>query len=209
MEAEGAPRQTSNPELCLDFTDTVDWRTSDHAEDKLTSYADLLGWSLKKGLLSKEEEQKLLSVPKKKAVLAKQVMVDAYELREAIYRIFSAVAHERKADQKDLEVLNGHLAKSLGKLKLTSTGTEYSWAWQDTESADMMLWPIARSAADLLTSDDLTRVRECANEEQGCGSLFLDCSKNQSRRWCSMKDCGNRAKLRTYYERHKQDARTS
>jgi predicted RNA-binding Zn ribbon-like protein len=65
-----------------------------------------------------------------------------------------------------------------------------------------MLYPIANSAAMLLTSEDLGRVRECANEEEGCGSLFLDCSKSQSRRWCSMESCGNRAKFKTYYDRH-------
>lgn len=190
-------------ELCLDFTDTVDWRTSDHAEDKLTSYPDLLRWSQEKGLLSREEERRLSSLFEDREAVAKKVMTDAYRLREAIYRIFSAVAHQRKANQSDLEVLNGHLAKSLGKLELRGEGTEYDWAWRDSESADMMLWPIARSAAGLLTSDDLTRVRECANEEEGCGSLFLDFSKSQTKRWCSMDSCGNRMKAKAYYERHK------
>lgn len=202
MQAEDRGASGADTELCLDFTDTVDWRTSDHSEDKLTSYLDLLGWSVKKGLLSRDEEHRLSSLLENKVAVAKTVMADAYQLREAIYRIFSAVAHERSADQKDLEVLNGHLAKSLGKLGLRSKGAEYTWAWRDTESADMMLWPIARSAAELLTSDDLARVRECANEEEGCGSLFLDSSKSQTRRWCSMDSCGNRMKFRKYYARH-------
>lgn len=209
MQAEDSGATGADPELCLDFTDTVDWRTSDHAEDKLASYADLLGWSVRKGLLNKEEEQRLSSQLENKDAVAKKVMADAYQLREAIYRIFSAVAHGRSADQKDLEVLNGHLANSLGKLGLRGRGTEYTWAWRDTGSADKMLWPIARSAADLLTSDDLARVRECANEEEGCGSLFLDCSKSQTRRWCSMESCGNRMKFRTYYARHGKPKRAA
>lgn len=192
----------SHPELCLDFTDTVDWRNSNRAEDQLRSYADLLSWSLKMHLLNKQEERRLRSLPENKEGVAGKVMQDAYHLREAIYRIFSAVAHERRADQKDIEVLNEHLAKSLGKLKLRSAGAQYAWAWRDTKSADMMLWPIARSAADLLTSNDLTRVRECANEEEGCGSLFLDCSKSQTKKWCSMESCGNRMKFKRYYATH-------
>lgn len=207
METEEAPRQTSDLDLCLDFTDTVDWRTSNHAEDKLTNYAKLLEWSKERGLLSREEERRLGSRVENRETLTKNVMADAYQLREAIYRIFSAVAHERKADPKDIEVLNEHLAKSLGKLKVRSEGTGFTWAWRDKESPDMMLWPIARSAADLLTSGNLVRVRECANEEEGCGSLFVDTSKNQSRRWCSMKSCGNRAKFRRYYQAHKQTTR--
>ncbi len=202
METEGAPRQTSNPELCLDFTDTVDWRTSDHPGETLTSYADLLSWSLKERLLTKEEWVKLGLRTGNEEALTKKVMADAHRLREAIYRIFSAVAHERRANRKDIDFLNGRLAKSLGKLELRDSGAEFKWAWRDTESADMMLWPIARSAADLLTSDDLARVRECANEEEGCGSLFLDFSKSQTKKWCSMESCGNRMKLRRYYDVH-------
>jgi predicted RNA-binding Zn ribbon-like protein len=202
MEATRAPRQTISLELCLDFADTVDWRTSNHAEDKLTSYIDLLAWSQEKGILSQGEGQSLGLLAEDNKPLARSAMTDAYELREAIYRVFSAIAHRRKADPKDIKVLNEHLARSLGKLEVRAGGTGYNWAWKDTGSADMMLWPIARSAAELLTSDDLRRVRECANEEEGCGSLFLDCSKNQTRRWCSMKSCGNRAKFRTYYRTH-------
>ncbi len=204
MQALGGPGQTRNLELCLDFTDTVDWRTSNHAKDQLISYADLLVWSLEKGLLNKEDERRLRSLSESGEALARIVMEDAHQLREAIYRIFSAAAHERRADQRDIEVLNEHLAKSLRKLKLRSTGTDYAWAWRDIESADMMLWPIACSAADLLTSEDLARVRECANEEQGCGSLFLDCSKSQSRKWCSMESCGNRMKFKRYYDAHQR-----
>ncbi len=204
MQAAEGPRQINNLELCLDFTDTVDWRTSDHSEDKLARYADLVAWSMKNGLLNKEEEQRLTSFQENKGALARDVLKDAYQLRESIYRIFSAVAHKRRADQNEIEVLNRHLAKSLGKLELRSTGRDYTWAWRDAESADMMLWPIARSAADLLTSEDLARVRECANEEQGCGSLFLDCSKSQTRRWCSMESCGNRMKFKRYYDSHQR-----
>lgn len=204
MQAAGRARQTSDLELCLDFTDTVDWRTSEHAEDKLASYADLLAWSQKKGLLNKEGGQRLGSLLGNKETVAGDVMKDAYQLRESIYRIFSAAAHGRRASGDDIEILNRHLTKSLGKLELRSIGTDYAWAWRDTESADMMLWPIARSAADLLTSDDLARVRECANEEQGCGSLFLDCSKSQTRRWCSMESCGNRMKFKRYYDTHQR-----
>ena len=67
-----------------------------------------------------------------------------------------------------------------------------------------MLWPVARSAADLLTSDDLGRVRECAGER--CNWLFIDRSKNHSRRWCDMQDCGNVAKVRRYRSRKQADA---
>jgi predicted RNA-binding Zn ribbon-like protein len=168
----------------------------------LPKYEDLLGWSRRKGLLQKEESARLSSLTKSKAGLEERTVKDAIELREAIYRIFSAVAHGKQADEADIDVLNKHLVRSLQRAKVKASGNGYSWGWQSVEAPDMMLWPIARSAADLLTSDELTRVRECANEDEGCGSLFLDCSKSHTRKWCSMESCGNRMKFKTYYNRH-------
>jgi predicted RNA-binding Zn ribbon-like protein len=66
---------------------------------------------------------------------------------------------------------------------------------------DQMLWPVARSAAELLTSERAGRVRECASET--CSWLFLDGSRNGRRKWCDMASCGNRAKARRYYARHR------
>jgi predicted RNA-binding Zn ribbon-like protein len=188
----------SDLELCLDFTDTVDWRTSSHAGDQLRTYSDLLDWSKRKGVLGGRQVEAL----RKRGANEGPVMADARRLREAIYRTFSAVAHEKRASPSDIGVLNEYLAKGLARAKIGETDQAYGWEWRDDASLDMMLFPIASSAAMLLTSEDLSRVRECANEEEGCGSLFLDCSKSQSRRWCSMKSCGNRVKSKTFYDRH-------
>jgi predicted RNA-binding Zn ribbon-like protein len=199
------PETGENPELCLDFTDTVNWRTSDHASDGIEDYGRLLQWSRMKGLIEPSNVQRLSELVKGDAKLRKQVMNDARRLREAIYRVFSASAHMKKADQSDIDVLNGYVQKGLSKMRLQNMDGGYKWTWPEwpeDESAEMMLYPIALSAADLLTSEDLARVKECANEGQGCGSLFLDCSKNQTRKWCSMDPCGNRMKVRAYYSRH-------
>lgn len=186
-------------ELCLDFTDVVDWRTSDHAKDTIDSYAKLLEWSRKHGILDSKQEAALnRGTPKEES---SRVLASAVRLREAIYRIFSAVAHGRKADVRDLEVLNEYLARGLGRVRVAEVGRSFGWKWGE-ESSDMMLYQIASSAAGLLTSEDLGRVRECANEEEGCGSLFLDHSKSQTKKWCSMESCGNRSKFKTYYDRH-------
>jgi predicted RNA-binding Zn ribbon-like protein len=81
---------------------------------------------------------------------------------------------------------------------------EFAWDWaEDPDSLDRVLWVVARSAGELLTSDQLDRVRQCA-DDRGCGYLFLDTSRNRSRRWCSMESCGNRAKARRHYQRQQQ-----
>jgi predicted RNA-binding Zn ribbon-like protein len=134
-------------------------------------------------------------------------MADAVALRESIYRIFSATAHGRSPAKGDLDILNSYLAKAMSKAHIAKEGDHFRWGWNATDpSPDMMLWPIAKSAAEVLTSEKLALVKECANEEEGCGWLFLDSSRSGNRAWCSMKDCGNRAKFRTYYARHSRSA---
>jgi predicted RNA-binding Zn ribbon-like protein len=95
------------------------------------------------------------------------------------------------------------LAETMIHTQLVPKGKccEWSWIAQD-DVLDRMLWPVIRSAADLLTSQDLWSVKICASDS--CNWLFLDTSKNQSRRWCDMKSCGNRAKVHRHYERRKQ-----
>ena len=74
------------------------------------------------------------------------------------------------------------------------------WARNRGEKAlDSALWPIADSAAKLLTSPDRKRIKECASNN--CLWLFLDTTKNHKRRWCDMKSCGNRAKVREHRRR--------
>lgn len=194
-------------ELCLDFTDVVDWRTSDHAEDQLKSYAKLLEWSRKHGIIDGKQE----AILNRGASMEEstRVLEDAIRLREALYRIFSRVAHGRKAETMDLDILNEFLGRGLSHVSVTEGKEAYGWDWSVKVSPDMMLYPIASSAAGLLTSDELHRVRECANEEEGCGSLFLDLSKSQTRRWCSMESCGNRMKFRAYYARHNGPKRST
>ncbi len=202
MESGTNPSDATSLELCLDFADTVDWRKSDAAKETLSNYGDLVAWGRKKGLLGQGQAERLEKLARANGSIEEEVMREAYRLREAIFRVFSASAHERRADPRDVEILNEYLAKGSAKMMVQPTGKGFRWAWRDDSSADLMLFPVARSAADLLTSEDLVRVKECANEEQGCGWLFLDSSKSQTRKWCSMESCGNRMKFRAYYDRH-------
>jgi predicted RNA-binding Zn ribbon-like protein len=202
MQSEGEVSGAGSLGLCLDFTDTLDWRTSDHAKDTLASYADLVMWSRNHGAIGDDDVSKMLRLANAGGTLGDDVLKEARVLRDTIYRIFSAAAHGRRADATDVGMLNGFLARAMAKREVQVAGDGYRWGWCSGESADKMLYPLAQSAAELLTSEDLGRVKECANEEQGCGSLFLDSSKSQTRRWCSMKSCGNRMKFKSYYDRH-------
>ena len=187
-------------ELCLDFADTVDWRTSDHPVDTLGSYQALLQWGNKRGLVDQRAVAEIGSSLTREE--SADVLADAVRLREAIYRIFSSIAHQKRAPPNDLAAINEYLGRGLARTAVKEAGDGYGWDWGGEVAPDMMLLPVVRSAAVLLTSDDLRWVRECAKDEEGCGSLFLDSSKSQSRRWCSMTSCGNRAKSKAFYDRH-------
>lgn len=192
--------------LCLDFANTVDWHASKHPVEELPAYADLVDWAQNVGLLSEPEAQRLKRQAARRPAEAAAVLERAHTLREALYRLLSATAHRHGSDSADLDLINTELPVSLAHSRLAPTPNGYFLLWQaDQDALDRMLWPVALSAADLLTQPDLlSRVGECA-DDRGCGDLFLDLTKNHSRRWCDMNGCGNRAKARRHYERQKEE----
>jgi predicted RNA-binding Zn ribbon-like protein len=190
----------SGGELCLDFANTVSSHPEVQMQEHVTSYSRLVSWGRQAGILTEREETRLGDQAEHRPEEASAVHRRAIALREAIYRIFSAVVKGEQASQSDVDVLNAELSNGLGHARLTQRGEGFEWEWEAEEGAlDRVLWVVARSAADLLTSDKLQRVTECASER--CGWLFMDLSRNHSRRWCDMNECGNRAKARRHYER--------
>jgi predicted RNA-binding Zn ribbon-like protein len=186
--------------LCLDFANTLHDRTTKTPRDHFNAYADLVWWSKEVHILGVEETQSLLEEAQRHPEEAAQVLRDAVVLREAIYRIFAALIRKNSPEDADLQILNTVYAEAMGRACIVQQGDIFAWDWKGKEAAlERMLWDIVRSAAELLISQKLPLVRECAAED--CGWLFLDSSKNHSRRWCDMKECGNRAKVGRHYEK--------
>jgi predicted RNA-binding Zn ribbon-like protein len=187
--------------LALDFANTAEFHASDHPDEMLESYADLVSWAAVAGLLSRSEAQALHAKAKKDPQAATKALDKALELRELIYRILSAIGGDESPDQADLSTFNRMLSESLINTQISPLEDGYTWSWQNMgDSLDSMIWPIARETADLLTSKEVRRLGECA-DDRGCGYLFIDTSRNHSRRWCSMEACGNRAKAQRHYEK--------
>jgi predicted RNA-binding Zn ribbon-like protein len=190
-------------QLCLDFANTVSTRAEGLGHEYLASYDDLVAWGPHVQILAGEEAEVLLHGSARHPALALAVLQRGLELREVICRVFSAIADGQEPTGVDLAALNVALRETLVRLEVHPSPDGYQWRWIAGEGdLDRILWPIVRSAADLLTSEDLGRVRECARE--GCDWLFVDQSKNHSRRWCSMALCGSRVKSRRYYQRARQ-----
>ena len=188
--------------LCLDFANTVDWRTSDDPEEILMNYGDLVDWSRHAGIIDDRRARALKRRAARLRAEGYRALERAFILRDAIYNLFTAVARSEDPARHDLDRFNITLSRLMAEARISPAQTGYAWSWGgDPNSFDSLLWPIAWSAAELLTSRDLKLVRECLGG--GCGWLFLDKSRSHRRQWCDMKGCGNRAKARRYYERLK------
>jgi predicted RNA-binding Zn ribbon-like protein len=186
--------------LCLDFTNTNSNRGGEVESERLASYADLVTWGRLAELLTPADARRLLAAGAERPAEAGRVFARARQLREAIYRIVGSRVEGKPPAAADLDLLNHVLMQALAHRRLTATKDGFAWEWMAApDDLGWMLWPIASSAAELLMSEDLARVKECAS--QNCNWLFVDASRNRSRRWCDMKDCGNRAKARRHYQR--------
>lgn len=188
--------------LCLDFVNTADGDINSDWIENLRHYGDLIAFGQQTGLLKPAAAEHLLAEAAHRREDAEAVYNRALAVRLLIYRIFSALASGETPSSVDFAAFNALLNQL--RLHVMPSASGFTWAWGGTGDAlEAPLWPVMASAAELLRSDQLTRLHECAGD--GCTWLFLDTSKNHSRRWCDMKSCGNRAKVRSHYQRTKHE----
>jgi predicted RNA-binding Zn ribbon-like protein len=197
-----SPFEFSGGNLCLDFADTVNGRTTEHPEELLTDYARLLQWAEEAGVVHRKTAERLHGLAIDAPGNAQLTLRQALELRDAIFDIFTAVALRHGIPSTALAVLNKATQHASQHAQVSYGNRRFTWEWVLPErNLDSMLWPVARAAADLLVSDDVAFVRQCASDD--CAWLFLDKTKNHRRRWCEMRTCGNRSKARRYYQRQR------
>jgi predicted RNA-binding Zn ribbon-like protein len=198
--------------LCLDFVNTVGGRKKEEApkkgkvvsatilDDKLEHYFDLLAWSRHVGLIDENGLRAMAREAAKHEKEARAVLQRAVALREALWRICVATANGERVNAADLDLLNEELDIASEHERLVAADGNFVWEFVRGRNAlDQMLWFVVQSAGEMLTTADLTRLRECYGED--CGWLFEDTSRNRSRQWCQMQDCGNRAKVRSFRAR--------
>jgi len=192
--------------LCLDFVNSVGARRFSASrkmtirDEKLHDYLDLLAWGRHVGALPNADAETLADVSSRHAKEATAVFHRAIRLREALHHVCNAKLSHKQPNEADLLVLNEEFRLARGAEQLVFEKAEFHWQWSKLDSAlDRVLWPVARSAADLLTQEDLSRLRQCGGDD--CGWIFLDTSRNGGRRWCDMRDCGNVAKVRRFRHR--------
>ncbi|MEK7889833.1 ABATE domain-containing protein [Burkholderia contaminans] len=191
-----APPET----LSIDFANTLYWRGSDPPTETFGTMDDLLAWCREQAGVPAGLAETCRALGEEAGEPA--MLAHALALREALYRLFLAQAEQREPQADDLALLGGFLAEAAPRVALARVDGGYAWRIAEGRATLAgLLSPVLWSAIDLLGGARLAKVKRCAND--ACQWLFIDDSKNGSRRWCSMSSCGNRAKAYRHY--HKAD----
>jgi predicted RNA-binding Zn ribbon-like protein len=185
-------------DLALDFANTVEGeRDGEPGFEHLRSYEDLVAWGYRVGILSEERAWRLLWGARGRSSEAEAVRARALELRDDLYELFRAVARGKSPPPESVEALSRAEGEALSRARLVLDEEGFVWEWPDEDDLAGVLWPVVHAATELLTSGPLDRVKGCA----ACRWLFVDESRNRSRRWCTMEECGTHEKVRRYLER--------
>jgi predicted RNA-binding Zn ribbon-like protein len=183
---------------CLDFANTLDGRATTRPEEHLHTYADLVSWAGHAGLIDAATARQAAGGA---APAADVALRTAIGLREAIFQVFAAVGRGAPVPEAALAVLQDRYADAMAAARLAPGGSGFDWQFRG-DAPDRAWWPVAVSAVRLITAGPLDRVKVCA-AEAGCIGLFLDTSKNRSRRWCTMDGCGVEAKVQRQARRRR------
>lgn len=194
----------------LDLVNSLDNRfRADGPNENLVHYGDLLRFLEESGLLDARGARTLKTgVSGDEA--AEQALRSVRELREATARVFYAAIEERTPEPADIRTLERHFIEASGHRELRwepvkqnpanpDAQAYIAWRWPSETDPNLPVWILSQSVSDLLLSNNASQIRTCAVDT--CRWLFLDTSKNHSRRWCNMKVCGNRMKARRFQAR--------
>lgn len=171
--------------------------------ERLGDYAALLAWGRKAALLSEAEASALAATAAAEPAAADVLAERARALREALVRLFLAAIEGSPPEAEPLAILNRELTEAPPRRRLDWSEGGFAWRSETGQVTALAqpLWPLLWSAAELLAGGEIDRIKICAGDD--CGWLFYDASRNGTRRWCSMADCGNVAKARRHYARRR------
>ena len=198
---ERKPFELIGGNAALDLVNTLDWRFREEPppEELMTDYEDLAHFAAQSRLVGDASARRLIrNVSESKAA---QVVAAVRELREAAALVLYAALDGDEAHASTIATLEGYFKRARQAQRLREVAGKLEWTFAQSDSLpELPLWLLSLSAAELLISDEMDRVRACGNDE--CRWLFLDTSKNHTRRWCDMKICGNRMKARRFKAQH-------
>ena len=189
--------------LALDFVNTVGGlrdKPPSPDDELLDDYEDLVVWCVRLGVVTEADARALLRAAGADEKGAQDTLRRAKELRELVYAIFRPIADGDEPPADLLDSLRDAERSALRDARLTPGDGAMRWDWPPPRELADPLLPITHAAVELLTSGPLGHLKICGN----CRWLFLDQSRNHSRRWCSMEECGTQMKQRRFVERRRR-----
>ena len=190
--------------VCLDFCNTAADRITNELRKTIRTYSNLIEWCKAANLLTPQDYKRLAGLSFSQTKRTRRALRKTIELREVIYRVFSSLASGKTPEYGDLSLLTFFWSAAAARMKLKKSAAAFKLSL-DADDLEYPLRRIAASAMELLVSDKVLRVRRCASPT--CDWLFLDQSKNRTRRWCDMQVCGSRLKSRRYYKKIRSSRR--
>lgn len=194
------PAESVDGERVLAFVNTLSARPTPAPAERLTSYDALVEWAREQHLVSTAAAERLLAGARRHPHQAAAVLARARELREALNALALAIEQQRQPAAAVLATISDRLADAYAHGRLVPHDGALQWISSAEDDLDRVLWEISRAAGRLVLSPRLSRVRSCAAGD--CGWWFVDDTKNHSRRWCDMKSCGNREKVRRFRQKN-------
>jgi predicted RNA-binding Zn ribbon-like protein len=204
--ATAPPAESVDAERVLAFVNTLSARPTPAPAERLTSYDALVEWAREQHLVSAAAAERLLAEARRHPHHAAAVLSRAKEFREALNVLAESMEQQKQPPPAALTTISDRLADAYAHGRLVPHDGALQWAFGAEEDLsrrsgakadlDRVLWEISRAAGRLVLSPRLSRVRSCAAGD--CGWWFVDDTKNHSRRWCDMKICGNREKVRRF-----------
>jgi predicted RNA-binding Zn ribbon-like protein len=181
-------------DLALDFVNTrAGPPVGAPDDDVLTGYPELVAWGVYAGALTEAEAAGLRQLSRRDPSGADAAFARALRTRDYLDEVFRSLAAGRDPSTPELALLRDDAADALAHAQL-ERGSTFAWSWRDDHTLARPLRPVVHAAVQLLTTGTLNRIKRCG----GCRFVFNDESKNRSRRWCSMDDCGTAEKIRRY-----------
>jgi predicted RNA-binding Zn ribbon-like protein len=189
-------------DVSIEFTRTRGWEARDRGDDDLDTFGSFLRWAHRVALVGSANAKRLSALAEARPEAAARALVRARRLRGNVYRLLCAVARGVPLDPSALRRFNAVLTAGgrWREVRIRSGSPVLDWGVGANERLDFIAWAVARAAAGLI-ADPVRRSRVRLCDSHDCGWLFLDESRNRSRRWCSMDGCGNVEKARRFRSR--------
>jgi predicted RNA-binding Zn ribbon-like protein len=181
--------------LCLDLINTVSWPDQERRHDWLDRYPNLIAWAEQAGILSPSNASALLVIGTGDAARAGRVLGEAHRQRAVLGDVLAPIVQGGVPSGAAIDALNALLGPAAARRQLAMSPP--AWTWAPVEAPEHVTAPAIYDAAELIVDGDRTRLGLCP----ACGWLYYDTTRNRSRRWCDMADCGSREKARSYYWR--------